>query len=259
MSAASTKSKESSPNLLHNLRSKSNQKPTNGTTDIMQSLQSLKSSIKSMNTKLEAIQTSVSEQKIEFIEIRKYFDEISGTVSTLKTNYDIMKTEVSNLRQQIDLLTNNNTALSFEAVHEAQVRLRKSRNVIIFNVPDNNESIDETNKSTSNIINYMVPNVPIIKTTRLGINRNKPRPILVELENNDAVLSILKAKSKLRQSDNWNRVWITTDLMMMQRNQLTQVKLQLRNKIDAGDLSWYIKFVHGNPILSQKNAQPAQA
>ena len=257
MSAASTKSKESSPNLLHNLRSKSNQKPTNDTTDIMQSLQSLKSSIKSMNTKLEAIQTSVSEQKIEFVEIRKYL--ITGTVSTLKTNYDIIKTEVSNLRQQIDLLTHNNTALSFEAVHEAQVRLRKSRNIIIFNVPDNNESIDETNKSTSNIINYMVPNVPIIKTTRLGINRNKPRPILVELENNDAVLSILKAKSKLRQSDNWNRVWITTDLMMMQRNQLTQVKLQLRNKIDAGDLSWYIKFVHGNPILSQKNAQPAQA
>jgi len=207
MSAASTKSKESSPNLLHNLRSKSNQKPANDTTDIMQSLKSLKSSIKSMNTKLKAIQTSVSEQKIEFIEIRKYFDEISGTVSTLKTNYDIMKTEVSNLRQQIDLLTNNNTTLSFEAIHEAQVRLRKSRNVIIFNVPDNNESIDETNKYTSNIINYMVvpTNVPIIKTTRLGINRNKPRSILVELENNDAVLSILKAKSKLRQSDNWNR------------------------------------------------------
>lgn len=257
--SASTKSKESSPNLLHNLRSNANQKPTNASTDIMQSLQSLKSSIKSMNTKLEAIQTSVSEQKIEFVEIRKYFDELSGTVSTLKTNYDIMKTEVSNLRQQIDLLTNNNTVLSFEAVREAQVRLRKSRNIIIFNVPDNNESIDETNKSTSNIINYMVPNVPIIKTTRLGINRNKPRPILVELENNDAVLSILKAKSKLRQSDNWNRVWITTDLTLMQRNQLNQVKLQLRNKIGAGDLSWYIKFVHGNPVLSQKNAQPAHA
>jgi len=235
--STSTKSKESSPNLLHNLRSKVNQKPTNDTADIMQSLQSLKSSIKSMNTKLEAIQTSVSEQKIEFVEIRKYFDEISGTVSTLKTNYDIIKTEVSNLHQQFDLLSNNNTALSFEVVHEAQVRLRKSRNIIIFNVPDNNESNDETNKSTSNIIHYMVPNVPIIKTTRLGINRNKPRPILVELENNDAVLSILKAKSKLWQSDNWNRVWVTTDLTMMQRNQLNQVKLQLRNKIDAGDLS----------------------
>jgi len=76
----------------------------------------------------------------------------------------------------------------------------------------------------------MIPNISIIKTTRLGINRNKPRPILVELENNDAVLSILKAKSKLRQSDNWNRVWITTDLTMMQRNQLNQVKLQLRHK-----------------------------
>lgn len=72
-----------------------------------------------MNTKLEAIQTSVSEQKIEFVEIRKYFDELSGTVSTFKTNYD-MKTEVLNLRQQIDLSTNNNTALSVEAVHEAR-------------------------------------------------------------------------------------------------------------------------------------------
>jgi len=256
---SSTKSKENSPNLLPNLRSKANQKPTNDTADIMQCLQSLKSSIKSMNTKLEAIQTSVSEQKIEFVEIRKYFDKLSGTVSTLKTNYDIIKTEVSNLRQQIDLLTNNNTTLSLEAVYGAQVRLRKSRNIIIFNAPDNNDSIDETNKSTSNIINYMVPNVPIIKTTRLGNNRNKPRPIFVELETNDAVLSILKAKSKLRQSDDWNRVWITTDLTMMQRNQLNQVKLQLRNKIDAGDLSWYIKFVHGNPILTQKNAQYAQA
>jgi len=32
--SASTKSKESSPNLLLNLRSKANQKPTNDTTDI---------------------------------------------------------------------------------------------------------------------------------------------------------------------------------------------------------------------------------
>jgi len=101
----------------------------------------------------------------------------------------------------------------------------------------------------------MVPSVSIIKTTRLGNNPNKSRPILVELENNDTVLSVLKEKSKLRQSDSWNHIWVTSDLTMMQKNQLNQVKSQLQKKIAAGDQNWYVKFVRGTLILTQKNVQ----
>lgn len=253
----SSKHKDS-PGISSNLRSKTITKTSSDSNDIIQTLQKLQLSITSMNSKLESIQLSVSEQKNEFIELRKYFNELSGTVSTLKSNFNSLEKEVTILRKQINLFPKNEPLLPYNAIQEAQMRIKKSRNILIFNVPECKTSPDDTKTIVTNILNDIVPNVPVIKTKRLASSSNKPRPILLELENNDTVRLILKAKSKLRQSNSWNSVWITSDQTMMQRNQLKLIKSQLQDKINAGDRNWFIKYVHGEPTLTQKNVQLAQ-
>lgn len=66
------------------------------------------------------------------------------------------------------------------------------------------------------------------------------------------MLSILKAKRKLRTIDTLKHIFIGVDQTNQQRNQYKDAKHQIDEKNQGGDNGWFIKFVDGTPTPTQK-------
>lgn len=77
-------------------------------------------------------------------------------------------------------------------------------------------------------------NIPIIHATRLGKNSAKPRSIMVKLGSKTKMLSVLKAKRKLREIDSFKQIFIGMDLTITQRTQYNEALRQLDAKNTGG-------------------------
>lgn len=67
------------------------------------------------------------------------------------------------------------------------------------------------------------------------------------------MLSVLKAKRKLREIDSLKHIFIGMDLTITQRTQYNETKRQLDEKKLSGDNGWFIKFIDDAPTLVKKN------
>lgn len=119
------------------------------------------------------------------------------------------------------------------------------------------DSDNEVSLVTTNLVNEIFEDLPnpilVSNAKRLGKPSNRPRPILIQLNSKPEIQSILREKSKLRNSTRWKNVSISSDMTITQRNHLKSLGAQLKAKQELGDSSWFIKYVAGIPKLLQKN------
>lgn len=212
--------------------------------DIMSSLKSIHAEIQSVKSKLQ-IQENMS-------------SVILGKLESLSSDISFLKKENIDLKKEIDTLRSrscNHTVTSvldqpnLDIVQELKERESKCRNIIIFNI---NEQ-DDDKPFINNIFSNLNLDFTFKSVSRLGKLSNKPRPIRVELNSVDNVQKILKVKRNLYQKPDFKHLWIATDLTQYQRKILASLKNE-RNRLNSlGDNNWYIRYTHGSPNLVQKN------
>lgn len=248
--------------------SPSNNKPitrngssANSTGDILKAIAALQSSHEKL---LKLNQQNSAKQSAQFDEIKLNLGSISSQISELKTENSNLRIELTTLKDKVHLLENahidrqgNTTSMSSQdgsnIMNEVHDRLRRSNNIIVYNVPDPADESQPALGLADDLFKDLSLSCGYITARRLGKPGHRPRPLLVELKSAGDVSNLLHIKSKLRRIDRWKDVWVNRDLTAMQRAHFASLRAKLRSKHADGDLRWIIKHVNGSPCLVQKN------
>ncbi|KAL4126752.1 hypothetical protein QTP88_010961 [Uroleucon formosanum] len=120
-------------------------------------------------------------------------------------------------------------------ISEMLDRQSRARNLIIFNLPESNNSHSpkEDKLLVKSVLDTLSPNLGTAAVFRLGRKSDKPRPVKVTLLEVSDVFTVLKNKHKLRTSS-FNFFRITPDRTAMQRNQLREVLPNSNNEKQLG-------------------------
>ena len=130
-----------------------------------------------------------------------------------------------------------------EAVDDSKEREEKKNNLIMFNVTESTkddlkEENDEDMTQIKNIMkecNHLVPLDGTFTMTRLGKNKSKrsedrPRAIKVTFEKGDHKWKILSNSGKLRSTNAFSKVNLSTDKTEKEKQTDRKLKTELENK-----------------------------
>lgn len=182
------------------------------------------------------------------------FKEINDTIRQLS---DRMKTLENKLSSR---LTNDQD--EEDIIAEIHDRERRSKNLIFYNLEEENPSDTSTSPSddmhslpdtVNQIIKIIHPLAsPCLKARRLGRRiSGKTRPVCVVLPSKSDVINILKNKQKYT-----GPVAIKNDMTLKQRSYLSKVRNDLKNLINSGVTDKTIRYINGVPKIvnmTQKN------
>jgi len=117
----------------------------------------------------------------------------------------------------------------------------RKRNLILFGVEEN-VSV-ELKSSVAEVLEEIDHKPVIVSASRLGQPGSKPRPVKVVCESSDTVHSILKASSRLKLSDQFSNVYITSDKSPEQRLERRKLVSELKDMRAKGsdNTRYYIK------------------
>jgi hypothetical protein len=130
-------------------------------------------------------------------------------------------------------------------ISEVSDRQLRSRNMIIFNVPESDDNIISENDSS--VIKSIFDSLAIVMTPtaiiRLGRKSTKPRPLKITLQDASDVYVILKNKHKLRSTTSYSYFRISMDRTQMQRDQLRNIYTKLVERKAGGETDLIVKFL----------------
>nr|CAH7734653.1 unnamed protein product [Callosobruchus chinensis] len=145
---------------------------------------------------------------------------------------------------------------------EFSERQKRKTNIILFNVPEPNQSSTvehqrESDKSAvSDILSTIVPDLSFGNTKPIGLGpygHSKVRPIKAVFENADTVRKILANAKKLKSVAAYKTIVIASDRTKKQIEYYKQVKQELINRQSAGDTNCRIKYINGVPKIMSLN------
>ncbi|XP_011496465.1 PREDICTED: uncharacterized protein PFB0145c-like [Ceratosolen solmsi marchali] len=262
-------SNESTSKLI-NINNEINNKITLET--VWKGITSLQSSITNVSNSLETVSVQLNTFDPRIKELETNFNNIKAKT----TNFDNMENDVNSLKQQVENLVNQvenlksnyqeEKKLDFSEIFcELRQREIKSKNIIIYNVVEDNlkisqdySTLEDINKfndlitardnSRAREILENIPNIDLdeLHTKRIGrTDSNTCRPLRVILQCNKDVVTIMKNRKLVNRQYN-----IMTDQTKLQRRRLKELKEEL-TKInhDIDNPQMTIKFINGEPKL----------
>ena len=178
----------------------------------------------------------------------------------------VLKTELSDMRSEIKLLSDRVKALedkpsipseqlpsssTDDVINELNDRELRSRNILIFDLPEQNETSLVRARSADAegalaILREISPLVTQTPTTyRLGKLGSLPcRPLCVRLDSAATVKSILQNKHRYKGPSK-----ISDDKTRQQRETLSQLRTKLRNLHELGETHMTIRYIRGMPKI----------
>lgn len=181
--------------------------------------------------------------------ISKQFDEILANNVSLNTKINQLESKVS----QLEVGCTNSTSLSLEqTLAEISDRHSRSRNIILFNIP---ESATQSNVDDKNTISSIFQQIDVlvepINCLRLGKLSNNCRPLRATLPNQHDVFNVLKNKRKLSNLGNFKNISISLDKTLLQRKHLKNLINELNTRKSLGETNLFIKYINGLPVISK--------
>ena len=169
------------------------------------------------------------ERKKEIEQIKK--DLVTEGVKEIRKERDVEERKVYELQTKIDEIE----------------RERKRKNVMIFNLRESKheeakERYCEDERNCKDIFSNTlgIQQVNIMNVIRLGKKMpNKVRPLLVKLGSEEERINILRNTSKLRQSQQFVRVYVTRDMTEKEREKDRSLRQELKEKREKEE-DWYI-------------------
>lgn len=110
-------------------------------------------------------------------------------------------------------------------------RQSRSRNIILFNVPESTNSPNQTQDSciVNDVFNTIGIHANPVSIHRLGKVSSKPRPLRIILPNQTDVFEILKVKRKLLGVNNLNTIRISSDQTLQKRKYFSSIIAELKS------------------------------
>jgi hypothetical protein len=149
----------------------------------------------------------------------------------------------------------NLSSLQFEEVtSEAVERMIRSKNVIIYGVPESSGTTEQrqTKDATEirKIISAITPEAIPQKIIRIGKpNSPNTRPLKVSLSNDLIAKEVLRNKNKLINSDLSRSISISDDKTPKQLEYLKNLRTELQLRRDNGEDNITIKYMKGIPSI----------
>jgi hypothetical protein len=169
---------------------------------------------------------------------------------------DIIASIEQKIEEKISELQNVNlSSLQFEEVtSEAVERMIRSKNVIIYGVPEWSGTTEQRQTKDAaeirKIISAITPEAIPQKIIRIGKpNSPNTRPLKVSLSNDLIAKEILRNKNKLINSDLPRSISISDDKTPKQLEYLKNLRTELQLRRDNGEDNIIIKYVKGIPSI----------
>ena len=170
-------------------------------------------------------------------EIRKELEEVKKKIGAEKT--EEARSSKGTQQQMNQILTQ---------VEEIE-RERRKKNIVIFNLqePNGSESSeryreDEEKCGKIFVEELNVQDLRIEKLIRIGKKtENRRRPLLVKLGSEDERKTVMKAASKLRNSKNFERLYISKDMTVSEREKEKKLREELSQRKQQGESELIIR------------------
>ena len=178
------------------------------------------------------------------------------------------------LNSKLEELSLTDAAHNVESVISEQVdRTNRSRNIIIFNLPELNKSTptDDNEKkdffkeltqfNKNSICNLLKTLDPSIEEPayfkRLGkYSSNKIRPLLLSFKDPSSLKSIFINLTKLKSSSDYKLISIKHDLTSTQRKSVNDLKakcVELNKCSNNNDFHWTVSFINSVPKIVKRS------
>lgn len=216
-----------------------------------------------LSTRVSSLESVVTEIKANFhsvLELLNEFKELKESLMDMRLGFnsalDKIKTEISSIKsdssgnQNVQTPSSHQVGSGDDVMHEISERQKRSCNLMIFNFPEKGEQ-EDGNAAKALILDLTSDNIPIKSVSRIGRkNKNGYRSMRVTLHNAEDVRKVIRSK---RNIDKSQKVFIDNDLTSQQRENLNNLKNEIKVRQQNGEQNLILKYVNGTPRIVSKN------
>ena len=158
----------------------------------------------------------------------------------VKASYAAIVSRISDLEKK-KIPINHNDAESIGKRCESFDKFQRKKNLVFFNVPEIGNS-DRDKEEISKILREIeVEDTDINVVGRIGIKKDKIRPIKITLEKYNDKLKILSCARNLRGSANFKDIYISPDLTTLQQKEGKKLRDELKLRKNNGETNLGIR------------------
>lgn len=197
----------------------------------------------------------ISSLENEIVELKNELKELKDTVSS--NNHQELPEEFEKLKSdlgKIQMNSHGSQPNNEDIANEVYERQRRSKNIMIFNLP---EVASNSRDSDSSIVSEIFKDITsdeiqINNVMRIGKkNRNGARALKIVLEDAQDALFLVRNKSKVNKE---RKIYLAADQTPMQLSKLKSLKEELATRSERGEKNLKLKYINGQPrIVEQKN------
>lgn len=179
----------------------------------------------------------------------------------LNARITIMEREVSSLSGEINIARERNTVYASESLaFEVSDRVRRSRNLIVYNLPESlqhdeqRRQDDDRYRIIREILSFCFIDATYISVRRLGNPAgNAPRPLRVHLNKERDVRIVLNNRNRCISGLTFKQ-----DKTPGQRKLYREARASLQSFREQGYVNKVIKYIRGAPVIVDVEPQPYQ-
>ena len=183
---------------------------------------------------------------------RKMHDEKASYAEAVKGNLESIQNVMKKMEEsppQAKEKTSLNTEKAIAGVFDNYLDQEKRKlNVVLHNIPEPSSNVyaerveSDKAKFIEVIRDSMHLNVKATKAYRVGKpDQEKPRLLIVGLENIEVKSEILKMAPQLRATEKWSNVYISPDLTWKEREEGRRLREELKRRTSAGEANLIIR------------------
>lgn len=206
----------------------------------------------SMSDKIDKMFDIMQQLPTLITKVSAISEELKGILSKverLEDNYGAILKDVDNLKAQVMVSKSTSNQHSLDEIQfEMNDRLVRSKNIVMYNVPEGSTS-HEDNQYVSCLIDELKPSLDKadeIKFMRLGKRRdNSSRPLKIVCSSQKDAFSLFNVRQKLKKP-----MAMSLDRTKAQRELLASVRKELDDRKKKGEVDITIKYVRGQPTIT---------
>jgi septal ring factor EnvC (AmiA/AmiB activator) len=226
--------------------------------NISHSLDTVSVQLNTFDPRIKELETSLNTMKSKTIN----FDNVQNDVNGLKQQVQHLLNELENIKSNHQVEKNLDYSDIFCEIREREI---KSKNIIIYNVTEDNLRISQDYSTLEDINKFndlmtardnsrareILDNIPDIdldevRTKRIGrTDWNTCRPLRVMLQCSEDVITVMKNRGLINQQYN-----VRTDQTKLQRKKIKELKEELAKiNFNVTNPQMTIKFINGEPKI----------
>ncbi|XP_050443857.1 uncharacterized protein LOC126847563 isoform X2 [Adelges cooleyi] len=179
--------------------------------------------------------SSINSRMEKFNRLDKRFDDLFKNFSVVMEENRNLKLKIVNIEERLLSVENNKRSSSeHDAMEELMDRQVRSNNIILFNLPENDNESDLEN--IEHILTDLNENIEHFTFARLGRikSTDRPRPVKIRLAHQSDVFTILRAQKRLKKSTKWSNIHFSSDKPTKRRGETANLRKTLQDRREKG-------------------------